>query len=68
MLSDLARAGASQAYLSKFGAELALIEEVLGGDEFAQFIQPHLAALGMEAPLKPAPALPAHPVHPVQSR
>ncbi len=46
LLAELAAAGAPQAYLSAFRSDLGLIEDVLGGDEFARYLEPYLLELG----------------------
>lgn len=48
LLSELKAAGASNAYLSAFRSDLALIEDVLGGDEFARYLEPYLLELGAD--------------------
>ena len=46
----LAADGAPVEYLAKFAKELQLIDEVLTGSEFADFMRPYLASFGVDNP------------------
>lgn len=46
LLSNLRRDGATAAYIGQFDRELATIESVLTGADFAAFIQPYVPRLG----------------------
>jgi glycosyltransferase domain-containing protein len=58
LLRQLANAGASQEYVTRFRAELAAIEEVISGDAFANFVRPLLPVLGPAAELRDDRSLP----------
>ncbi len=45
LIARLRQAGASESYLMTFRAELAQIEDVVGGREFRRFVQPYVAKL-----------------------
>jgi glycosyltransferase domain-containing protein len=46
VLQKLRKRGASDEYLKAFAAELAQIENVISGEEFSDFIRPHIAKFG----------------------
>ncbi len=57
LFSNLERDGASNADLAAFESELAMIEDVLTGPEFAAFIKPYIPLLGQNPPARTAPGM-----------
>jgi len=53
LFASLLADGASQPYVSTFGRELEMIEHVLAGAEFADFVQPYMCVFGnIAAPVR----------------